>query len=76
MEICKIGKKCTLEDWNCFAEKIRGSIVNMSSRSGMVGIPHACAYASSKAAISNNIWQTSFKDGKSLKCCQCSFSLR
>lgn len=32
----------------------RGSIINMSSRSGMVGIPRAVAYASSKAAIRNH----------------------
>jgi len=31
-----------------------GSIVNMSSRSGLVGIPMAAAYASSKAAIRNH----------------------
>ncbi|MBK5912520.1 short-chain dehydrogenase [Rhodothalassium salexigens] len=31
-----------------------GSIVNMSSRSGLVGIPAAVAYASSKAAILNH----------------------
>lgn len=31
-----------------------GSIVNVSSRSGMVGIPMAAAYASSKAAIRNH----------------------
>jgi NAD(P)-dependent dehydrogenase (short-subunit alcohol dehydrogenase family) len=31
-----------------------GSIINMSSRSGLVGIPHAAAYASSKAAIRNH----------------------
>lgn len=31
-----------------------GSIINMSSRSGIVGIPGACAYASSKAAIRNH----------------------
>lgn len=30
-----------------------GSIINISSRSGMVGIPGAAAYASSKAAIRN-----------------------
>lgn len=30
------------------------SIVNISSRSGLVGIPAACAYASSKAAIRNH----------------------
>ncbi len=31
-----------------------GVIVNMSSRSGVVGVPGACAYASSKAAIRNH----------------------
>lgn len=31
-----------------------GSIINMSSRSGIVGIPRAAAYASSKAAIRNH----------------------
>lgn len=30
-----------------------GSIINMASRSGKIGIPSACAYASSKAAILN-----------------------
>ena len=32
----------------------RGSIINVSSRSGLVGIPAAAAYASSKAAIRNH----------------------
>ena len=31
-----------------------GSIINLSSRSGMVGVPGAAAYASSKAAIRNH----------------------
>ncbi len=31
-----------------------GSIINMSSRSGLVGIPAAAAYASSKAAVRNH----------------------
>ncbi len=31
-----------------------GSIINISSRSGLVGIPRAVAYASSKAAIRNH----------------------
>lgn len=35
-------------------KKTGGSIINMSSRSGMVGIPGAAAYASSKAAIRNH----------------------
>lgn len=34
--------------------KGEGSIINISSRSGMVGIPAAAAYASSKAAIRNH----------------------
>lgn len=32
----------------------RGSIINISSRSGLVGIPMACAYAASKAAVRNH----------------------
>jgi NAD(P)-dependent dehydrogenase (short-subunit alcohol dehydrogenase family) len=32
----------------------RGAIVNLSSRSGVVGIPGAAAYASSKAAVRNH----------------------
>jgi NAD(P)-dependent dehydrogenase (short-subunit alcohol dehydrogenase family) len=32
----------------------RGSIINIASRSGLVGIPGAAAYASSKAAIRNH----------------------
>lgn len=35
-------------------KKQGGSIINMSSRSGIVGIPRAAAYASSKAAIRNH----------------------
>lgn len=35
-------------------KKTGGSIINMSSRSGMVGIPQAAAYASSKAAVRNH----------------------
>ncbi len=31
-----------------------GSIINMSSRSGLVGIPNAAAYAASKAAVRNH----------------------
>ena len=32
----------------------QGAIINMSSRSGLVGIPEAAAYASSKAAVRNH----------------------
>lgn len=35
-------------------EKITGSIINISSRAGQVGIPNAVAYASSKAAVRNH----------------------
>ncbi|TPG54729.1 SDR family oxidoreductase [Sphingomonas glacialis] len=34
--------------------KRAGSIINISSRSGMIGIPAAAAYASSKAAVRNH----------------------
>ncbi len=34
--------------------KGRGAIINISSRSGLVGIPAAAAYASSKAAVRNH----------------------
>lgn len=34
--------------------RARGSIINITSRSGLVGIPAAAAYASSKAAIRNH----------------------
>ena len=43
---CKYGIKLMKENG--------GSIINMSSRSGIVGIPAAAAYASSKAAIRNH----------------------
>ena len=35
-------------------KKRKGSIVNISSRSGLVGIPGAAAYAASKAAVRNH----------------------
>ncbi len=35
-------------------DKKSGSIVNVSSRSGIVGVPHMAPYASSKAAIRNH----------------------
>lgn len=48
-----------------------GSIINISSRSGLVGIPGAAAYASSKAAIRNHtksvaLYSTS--QGYSIRC--------
>ncbi|GGX25673.1 hypothetical protein GCM10011282_34540 [Undibacterium macrobrachii] len=36
------------------SEALRGSIINISSRSGLVGIPAAAAYAASKAAVRNH----------------------
>lgn len=45
---CKYAIKAMRQS-NC-----SGSIINISSRSGMVGVPGAAAYASSKAAIRNH----------------------
>lgn len=36
------------------SNQTHSAIINISSRSGLVGIPHAAAYASSKAAIRNH----------------------
>ncbi|MBZ5857708.1 SDR family oxidoreductase [Flavihumibacter profundi] len=45
---CKYGIAAMKEN------KTHSAIINISSRSGIVGIPHAAAYASSKAAIRNH----------------------
>lgn len=48
-----------------------GSIINISSRSGMVGIPGAAAYASSKAAIRNHTKSVALycaQQGWSIRC--------
>jgi 3(or 17)beta-hydroxysteroid dehydrogenase len=48
-----------------------GSIINMSSRSGLVGIPGAAAYASSKAAIRNHTKSVALycaKQGWAIRC--------
>ncbi len=47
-----------------------GSIVNISSRSGMVGIPSAAAYAASKAAVRNHTKTVA------LYCCEKSYNIR
>ena len=47
-----------------------GSIINISSRSGLVGIPGAAAYASSKAAIRNH------SKSVALYCAQNSYNIR
>lgn len=39
---------------NAVGKNIGGSIVNMSSRSGIVGVPTTAAYASSKASVRNH----------------------
>ena len=48
-----------------------GSIINMSSRSGIVGIPGASAYASSKAAVRNHTKTVALycaKQGYKIRC--------
>lgn len=48
-----------------------GSIINMSSRSGLVGIPGAAAYAASKAAIRNHTKSVALyaaQQGWSIRC--------
>lgn len=39
---------------NAVGKPVGGSIINMSSRSGMVGVPSTAAYASSKASVRNH----------------------
>jgi 3(or 17)beta-hydroxysteroid dehydrogenase len=47
-----------------------GAIVNISSRSGLVGIPGAAAYAASKAAVRNHTKSVA------LHCCQQGYNIR
>lgn len=47
-----------------------GSIINISSRSGLVGIPGAAAYAASKAAVRNHTKSVA------LYCCQHGYKIR
>lgn len=51
-------------------QSLAASIVNISSRSGLVGIPGAAAYASSKAAIRNHTKTVA------LYCCQQGYKIR
>jgi NAD(P)-dependent dehydrogenase (short-subunit alcohol dehydrogenase family) len=51
-------------------QSINGSIINISSRSGLVGIPGAAAYAASKAAVRNHTKTVS------LYCCQQGYQIR
>jgi NAD(P)-dependent dehydrogenase (short-subunit alcohol dehydrogenase family) len=48
----------------------QGSIVNISSRSGMVGIPGAAAYAASKAVVRNHTKSVA------LYCCEKGYNIR
>lgn len=51
--------------------KGRGAIINISSRSGMVGVPGAAAYASSKAAIRNHTKSVALycaQEGLAIRC--------
>ena len=49
-----LGCRYALRAFRRGGAPVTGAIVNVSSRSGMVGIPGAAAYASSKAAIRNH----------------------
>ncbi len=49
----------------------RGSIINLSSRSGVVGIPRAAAYASSKAAVRHHTKSVALycaEEGLAIRC--------
>jgi len=51
--------------------KGKGSIINISSRSGIVGIPAAAAYASSKAAVRNHTKSVALwcaQEGLAIRC--------
>ncbi len=48
----------------------KGSIINVSSRSGLVGIPRAAAYAASKAAVRNHTKSVA------LYCCEQGYDIR
>ncbi len=51
--------------------KGKGSIINISSRSGMVGVPGAAAYASSKAAVRNHTKSVALhcaQEGLAIRC--------
>jgi len=60
---CKYGIQLIKKSQN-------GSIINISSRSGLVGVPRAAAYASSKAAIRNH------SKTVALYCCQEGYNIR
>ena len=49
-----LGCRYALRAFRAKGEPVTGAIVNVSSRSGMVGVPGAAAYASSKAAVRNH----------------------
>ena len=51
-------------------KKCGGSIINMSSRAGLIGVPYASAYAASKAAIAN------YTKSVALYCAEKKYSIR
>lgn len=63
-----LGCKYAIQTMKLSGEE--GSIVNISSRSGLVGIPGAAAYAASKAAVRNHTKTVA------LYCCQQGYSIR
>ena len=62
-----MGCKCAIQ---AMKHSEGGSIINISSRSGLVGIPGAAAYAASKAAIRNHTKTVA------LYCCEQGYSIR
>lgn len=62
-----LGCKYAIQAMKSFGE---GSIINISSRSGLVGIPGASAYAASKAAVRNHTKTVA------LYCCQQGYRIR
>lgn len=61
---CKYGIKAMRKSGS-------GSIINISSRSGIVGIPRAAAYASSKAAVRNHTKSVALycaEEGLNIRC--------
>ena len=53
-----------------YMKKLGGSIINIASRSGLVGVPRAAAYASSKAAVRNHTKSVA------LYCCEEGYPIR
>jgi 3(or 17)beta-hydroxysteroid dehydrogenase len=54
LESVFLGCKYAIQAMKKLGQNEWGSIINMSSRSGIVGVPGAAAYASTKAAVRNH----------------------